>query len=126
MQHNGVVHEHVLLLRVLTDNAPRIEETGRIRVEALSHGFRCVELRFGFAEKPDVPSALTSTRKRSAAIRTSLLFLRPRDAGAVAPAASPDGQERIYAFLTRNAVSAPDYFVIRPTRVVELGTKAEM
>lgn len=45
------------------------------------------------------------------------------------PSLSPDlprWQERIYAFLTRNAVSAPDYFLIPPQRVVELGTKIEM
>jgi KUP system potassium uptake protein len=38
----------------------------------------------------------------------------------------PRWQERVYAFLTRNAVSAPDYFLIPPQRVVELGTKIEM
>jgi KUP system potassium uptake protein len=28
--------------------------------------------------------------------------------------------------MTRNAVRAPDYFLIPPARVVELGTKVEM
>jgi K+ transporter len=35
-------------------------------------------------------------------------------------------QERIYAFMTRNAVRAPDYFLIPPQQVVELGTKVEL
>ncbi|MGI4806510.1 MAG: KUP/HAK/KT family potassium transporter [Janthinobacterium lividum] len=35
-------------------------------------------------------------------------------------------QERIYAFLTRNAVSAPEYFLIPTSQVVELGTKVEL
>jgi len=38
----------------------------------------------------------------------------------------PLWQERIYAFMVRNAVSAPDYFLIAPQRVVELGTKVEI
>ena len=35
-------------------------------------------------------------------------------------------QQRLYAFMTRNAVAAPDYFLIPPPRVVELGTRVEM
>src|SRR6185312_6778412 len=45
------------------------------------------------------------------------------------PALRPDvplWQEKLYAFMTRNAVRAPDYFLIPPARVVELGTKVEM
>jgi K+ transporter len=38
----------------------------------------------------------------------------------------PVWQERIYAFMVRNAVSAPDYFLIAPRQVVELGTRVEI
>jgi KUP system potassium uptake protein len=38
----------------------------------------------------------------------------------------PLWQERIYAFMVRNAVSAPDYFLIPSQRVVELGTRVEI
>jgi KUP system potassium uptake protein len=38
----------------------------------------------------------------------------------------PLWQERLYAFMVRNAVSAPDYFLIAPQRVVELGTRVEI
>jgi KUP system potassium uptake protein len=45
------------------------------------------------------------------------------------PSLRPDvplWQEKLYAFMTRNAVRAPDYFLIPLARVVELGTKVEM
>jgi K+ transporter len=32
-------------------------------------------------------------------------------------------REKLYTFMTRNAVSASDYFQIPPKRVVELGTQ---
>jgi KUP system potassium uptake protein len=35
-------------------------------------------------------------------------------------------QEHLYALMTRNAVSTPDYFLIPPLQVVELGTKVEL
>jgi K+ transporter len=34
--------------------------------------------------------------------------------------------EKLYAFMTRNAVSAWEYFQIPPKRVVELGTQVEL
>jgi len=43
--------------------------------------------------------------------------------GAVRP---PRPNSTIYAFLTRNAVRAPDYFLIPTPQVVELGTKVEL
>lgn len=45
------------------------------------------------------------------------------------PSLRPDlspWQAQIYAFLARNAVRAPEYFLIPPDRVVELGTRVEM
>jgi KUP system potassium uptake protein len=35
-------------------------------------------------------------------------------------------RETLFAFMTRNAVSAADYFEIPPKRVVELGTQVEL
>jgi KUP system potassium uptake protein len=58
LKHNGVLHERLVLLKVTTERAPRVSETARVVVEELSTGIRRVELRFGFAEKPDVPAAL--------------------------------------------------------------------
>ena len=45
------------------------------------------------------------------------------------PTTRPDmsiWREKLYAFMTRNAVSASDYFQIPPKRVVELGTQVEL
>ena len=38
----------------------------------------------------------------------------------------PVWREKLYAFMTRNAVSASDYFQIPPKRVIELGTQVEL
>jgi KUP system potassium uptake protein len=60
LKHNGVLHDRVVLLKVSTSRTPRVAETERVQVEDLSGGMRRVELTFGFAEKPDVPSALAA------------------------------------------------------------------
>jgi K+ potassium transporter len=58
LKHNGVLHKQLLLLKVTTERAPRVSDAARVTVEKLSAGIQWVELRFGFAEKPDVPIAL--------------------------------------------------------------------
>ena len=127
IRHNGVVHERVLLLRVMTERVPRVAEADRVRVEPLAAGFCRVELRFGFAEKPDVPAALAAHRDALGCDPAGASYFMGREepVPSLHPAL-PRWQERIYAFLARNAVRAPDYFLIPPQRVVELGTRVEM
>ena len=127
VKHNGVVHDQVVLLKVVTDRAPRLSEDNRVQIQTLTAGFQRVELHFGFAEKPDVPAALAAHKEAIGCDPASSSFFLGRETPV--PSLRPDlprWQERIYAFLTRNAVSAPDYFLIPPQRVVELGTKVEM
>jgi KUP system potassium uptake protein len=112
---------------VRSERVPRMRETERVAVAVLPHGFRHVTLHFGFAETPDVPAALRLHREA--------VGFAPEDAsyflGNEVPVPSlqpelPRWQEQIFAFLTRNAVRAPDYFLIPPPRVVELGTRVEL
>jgi len=126
LRHNGVLHEHVVLLKVSTSRAPRVAESERVTIGELTGGCRQVEIRFGFAEKPDVPAALAAHPEAGCDPTTASFFMGREDP---VPALHPDmpiWQERIYAVLARNAVRAPDYFLIPPPRVVELGTKVEL
>jgi KUP system potassium uptake protein len=127
LKHNGVLHERVVLLRVSTSRTPRVPEMERVQVEDLSAGIRRVELTFGFAEKPDVPRALAAHADQVGCDPTTASFFIGREVPV--PSLQPEVPiwlERVYAFMTRNAVSAPDYFLIPPPRVVELGTKVEI
>jgi KUP system potassium uptake protein len=127
LKHNGVVHQRVLLLKVTTDRTPRVMEQARVNVVELPAGFKKVELHFGFAEKPDVPAMLAAHQQQIGCDPNvaSFFFGREQPVPSLRPEL-PRWQERIYAFMTRNAVRAPDYFLIPPQRVVELGTRVEM
>ena len=127
LKHNGVVHEQVVLLRVRTERAPRVAEESRVTVADLPAGFKRVELFFGFAEKPDVPAALALHREVLGFDASSSSYFLGRETPV--PSLKPDlprGVEHVYAFLAHNAVRAPDYFLIPPEQVVELGTRVEM
>ena len=129
LRHNGVLHELVVLLHVLSDRTPRVAEAERASVRPMGGGLWDVTLRFGFAEAPDVPAAL---RLHGAALvpgfdpDAASYFLGNE---VPVPSMKPDlrgWQEALFGFLTRNAVRAPDYFRIPPGRVVELGTQVEL
>jgi KUP system potassium uptake protein len=127
LKHNGVLHEQLVLLKVTTERAPRVSEKARVVVEELSTGIRRVELRFGFGEKPDVPAALRAHAEEVGCDPATASFFLGREVPV--PSLRPEiplWQERIYAFMVRNAVSAPDYFLIPSQRVVELGTRVEI
>jgi KUP system potassium uptake protein len=62
LKHNKVLHERIVLLTVVTERAPFVAEAERIELEPLGKGFTEMSLHFGFAEAPDVPSALAAHR----------------------------------------------------------------
>jgi KUP system potassium uptake protein len=127
LKHNGVLHEQLVLLKVTTERTPRVAEDARVVVENLAKGIRRVELRFGFAEKPDVPAALRAHYEEVGCDPATASFFLGREVPV--PSLQPEvplWQERIYAFMVRNAVSAPDYFLIPSQRVVEFGTRVEI
>ena len=127
VKHNGVLHSQVILLKVTTERTPRVPEQQRIKVEILQSGFQLMWLVFGFAEKPDVMAALMNHNVDAGCDpRDSSFFIgRETPVPSLRPELAP-WQESIYAFLTRNSVSAADYFGIPAQLVIELGTRVEM
>ena len=127
LKHNGVVHESLIFLKISTARIPYVAEDKRMHCNVLAPHIQKIELTFGFAEKPDVLAALAAHAATIGEELTNASFFLGREVPI--PALRPDvplWQEKLYAFMTRNAVRAPDYFLIPPTRVVELGTKVEL
>ena len=127
LKHNKVLHERVALLTVITERVPFVGGAQRMTVQPLDKGFTEITLRFGFAEAPDVPVALEAHRAEFPIDIAETSFFLGRETPV--PTMHPElsrWRERLYAFMTRNAVSAASYFQIPPKRVVELGTQVEL
>jgi KUP system potassium uptake protein len=127
LKHNRVLHEKIVILKVVTERSPRISESERVAVKNIASGISQITLYFGFAEKPDVLAALKLHEQAIGFDPAAASFFLGREVPV--PSLRPDvplWQERIYAFMTRNAVRAPDYFLIPAPQVVELGTKVEL
>ena len=127
LKHNSVVHERVVLLVVTTERVPRVPPESRVTTINLAAGFERVEMKFGFAEKPNVPAAMAEHKDQIGFDCSKSSYFLGRETPV--PSLHPDmprWREHIYAFLAHNAVRAPDYFLIPAPQVVELGTRIEM
>jgi KUP system potassium uptake protein len=58
LKHNRVLHQTVLLVRVLTENIPQVAGPDRIKARELGSGFWQIEAHFGFAQTPNLPREL--------------------------------------------------------------------
>src|SRR5882762_470321 len=62
LKHNKVLHEHNVILTIITTDTPRVREDERVTMTAVSPHFSRVALKFGYMERPNVPKALAIAR----------------------------------------------------------------
>ncbi len=128
LKHNKVIHRRIVLLHVVTGNAPYIAVDQRIQVTHLMDDFHSVVIRYGFMEQPDIPQALdacAAQELRFDLMETSFFVGRLT----IVPAAAPRmSRIRINLFeaMHRNALAATEFFRIPPNRVIELGGQIEL
>jgi KUP system potassium uptake protein len=128
LKHNKVLHERIILLTLVTLEAPHVAPGERIQVEPLTEGFWRVIVQVGFMEKPDVPSILElcGTHGLPIKLEDTTFFLSRETIRATKLPGMAVWRERLFAFLSRNAQSATTFFNLPANRVVELGMQVEL
>jgi KUP system potassium uptake protein len=127
LKHNKVLHQQVVLLSIVSADVPEVEDSERLQVIPLEHGFFRVTAEYGFMETPNVPRVLAMSERFGLRARpgdTSYFLGRER---LIATGRSPmvRWRKKLFSFLSRNARSATEFFGIPPNRVVELGAQIE-
>lgn len=133
LKHNKVLHERVILLSIQTAEVPEVRNDERITIDRLDHGFTRVVARYGFMESPDVKEVMELLRRegvRSKPLDTSYylgreLLLPLKKPWKKGGTTMNIWRKRIFAFMSKNARSAAEFFQLPPNRVVELGTQIE-
>ncbi len=129
LKHNKVLHENVLLLSVRVSDVPYVQREERITVEELGHGINRAEVRYGFAQDPHIPAALAQADVKERIdfkpMETTYFLGRERLISRPKPPMRR-WRARLFAWLSRNAAGATDFFQLPPNRVVELGTQLEI
>ncbi len=125
LKHNKVLHEHNVVLTIVTADTPRAREDERVTITPVSQHFSRVSLKFGYMETPNVPKALAIARKLGWQfdIMSTSFFLSRRALKPSAHSGMPNWQDRLFIGLAKSASDATDFFQIPTGRVVEVGTQ---
>jgi KUP system potassium uptake protein len=125
LKHNKVLHEHNVILTIVTVDTPRVSNDERVQMTQFSEHFTKVALKFGYMESPNVPKALAIARKLGwhFDIMSTSFFLSRRSLKPAAHSGMPQWQDRLFILLAKSASDATDFFQIPTGRVVEVGTQ---
>jgi KUP system potassium uptake protein len=131
LRHNRVLHERVLLINIVSSDAPRIAPDERVRLVPVGAGITRVILEFGFMEHPNVMDGL-----KLACRHAGLHEIDPEEITyyfrrvMVIPSGKVPGmavwRERLFAAMHLNANLPAAYFGVPTTQVVEVGLEVEI
>jgi KUP system potassium uptake protein len=131
LKHIYALHEHVLLVTVLTSEEPYVSDEARIELHELPADVTRLILHVGFAEMPSVPEGVRYAQEHASLGCGSLSevsYYIGRET--IVPTAAIPGmwiwREALYAFMQRNAERSAAYFCIPAKQVVEIGIEIEI
>jgi len=128
LRHNGVLHQHVVLLTIHLLEEPFADANQRLQVRELGSGIHRVVVSYGFMEKPDVGrdvAGLASFGIPVDAMHTSYFIGHNNVVSGDRPLL-PSWQRRLFFMLSRFAASPTDFLGLPANRTVELGSRIEV
>ena len=115
-----MLHDHNVILTVVTEEVPRLRDERRVTVEKLSDRASRVQVKFGFMETPDVPKALEAANFN---LGDASFFLSRRALRASALVGLPLWQDYLFIPMARSASDASDQSCIPEDQAVEVGAR---
>jgi len=124
-----VLPEIVVLLTVVTESVPSVPQSRRYRVEALGEGIYRLIVHYGFSDTQAIPVVVARAAKEQQLPidPDQLTYYLGRDTF-LATSAGGMGRvaESLFAYLSRNAVTADRHFGIPSHQVVEIGLQTDL
>ncbi|MDP1593205.1 MAG: potassium transporter Kup [Gallionella sp.] len=128
LKHNQVLHERNILLTVIVEDKPYVTKGNRLLIDDMGKNFYRVSVFYGFMEMPDIPAALELCATRGLPFdMMSTSFFISRAMIIITPQPGMmKWRKKLFLALSRNAMSAADFFKIPTNRVIEMGTRVEI
>jgi KUP system potassium uptake protein len=131
VKHNHVLHQRVVLVTVLIEEAPRIADEDRAEIIEVIEGITRVILHYGFMQYPTIFEGLKlacEQGKLPGIDLTDITYYIGRET--IIPSEDIPGmwvwRETLFAFLQRNAERSAAFFGVPTKQVVEFGTEIEI
>jgi len=127
---NKVLHETVVLLSVMTSDAPYVPPTERLEVRPIGEdGVWRAIAHYGYMESPDVAALIEQLRDEGGVplvpAEATYYFNREMIMSG-GGARLPEWQKHFYGFLSRNARQARDYYQLPPMQIIEVGLPIQL
>jgi KUP system potassium uptake protein len=128
LRHNKILHERNIFVHVLVEERPYVKPEKKFEVTDLGHNFIRMCIHYGFKDVIDIPAELRKTHLHG-------LTFNPDDTTyfvgkeTIIPTILPGmvmWREYIFAWISRNASSAIDFYNLPSHRVMELGTRIDI
>ncbi len=128
LAHNKVLHEKVIFLTVITEEVPHVPAVERITVKHMGKGFHEVIARYGFMEDPSIQDVIDHCKEKKLVITLegTTFFLGREELVSTDRPGMARWRERLFAFMSRNALRATAFFQIPSTQVFEVGAQVEL
>jgi KUP system potassium uptake protein len=133
VEHNHILHEHVVILSLETQPVPHVAAADRIAIDDLGHaddGITHVSARFGYMDKPDVPAVLRLAA--DAGLECPLetgeasYFLSTIDLHIGSEPSMSRWRKHLFVATSRITADAAEYFGLPRERTVIMGSRIEV
>ncbi|AXE29568.1 low affinity potassium transporter Kup [Chromobacterium phragmitis] len=128
LKHNKVLHERVVLMTVRTEDIPYVAEDERLEIVQMSASFWRVMARYGFKEEPNVVQVLEMCAEEGfeMELMDTSFFLSRETIVSTGHPGMARWRQKIFLWMSKNALRATDFFQVPTNRVVELGAQVEL
>ena len=125
---NRVLHETVVLLSVTTDEVPVVDDATRFSVREIGHGVWRAVGRYGYMESPDVANLMEKVRAAGVPLKLNeaTYYFNREMIITGGDTRMFEWQKLFYAFLSRNARQARDYYQLPPMQIIEVGLPIQL
>jgi KUP system potassium uptake protein len=124
LKHNRALHERVFVVTIVTEAIPWVGDADRLTFAEIAPAFWRATARFGFMERPDIPSVLHEAYARGCGIDPSDVTYYVGHETVVSrddKSGLPHWIETLFAAMQRNSAHVSDYFKLPRDSVVEIG-----
>ena len=128
MKANRCLHQTVVLLSIMTEEVPTVGDAERFTLREIGEGIWRLVGRYGYMQSPDVGELMGRIKDRGVPINpqaTTYFFNREMIISG-GNAKMWEWQKSLYAFLSRNARPAKDYYQITPSQIIEIGLPLQL
>ncbi len=128
LKANKVLQETVVLLSIVTEEVPLVPDAERLTVSAIGHGVWRAIGRYGYMESPNVSVLMEQVKAAGVPLKLNeaTYYFNREMILTGGNTKMFEWQKHFYAFLSRNAQQARDYYRLPPMQIIEVGMPIQL